>query len=146
MDCIHRERYCTQCSLQFDSRHVYNLHVRLVHEQKILKKHIKNQPKLTKSIHGKDKSLPKSKFDSAHERKKEIKCQSCDKIFSEKGSMNRHVASVHEGMKPFKCEFCDKSFSQKGNSIKHVASVHEGKKPLTCEWFEHSFAKTNTVF
>ena len=29
----------------------------------------------------------------------------CDKIFSEKGTLKKHISSVHEGNKPFKCKF-----------------------------------------
>ena len=47
---------------------------------------------------------------------------------SQKGDMNKHVASVHEGKKPFKCDICDRSFSLKSHMNRHVASVHEGKK------------------
>ena len=36
----------------------------------------------------------------------------CDKIFSEKGTLKKHISSVHEGNKPFKCNDCGTAFSQ----------------------------------
>ena len=41
MDCIKKDWYCMQCSLQFDNKCIYDLHMKLVHEQ-ILTKNIRN--------------------------------------------------------------------------------------------------------
>ena len=68
-----------------------------------------------------------------HERNEAFKCDICDNSYSQKGSMTRHVASVHEGKKPFQCYICDYSFTQKGGMKLHVLSVHEGKKPFKCD-------------
>ena len=42
--------------------------------------------------------------------------------------MKIHVSSVHERNKPFKCEICDQTFSEKGSMNRHVARVHGEKK------------------
>ena len=42
----------------------------------------------------------------------------------------RHITGVHEGKNPFKCDICDRCFSQKADLNRHVAYVHEGKKYL----------------
>ena len=65
---------------------------------------------------------------AVYEDKKPFKCSICDKNFSEKGSMTKHMESVHEGKKPFKCSICDNNFSKKSNLTKHISSVHEEKK------------------
>ena len=44
-------------------------------------------------------------------------------------NMNSQV-TVHEGKEPFKCQTCHACFSQKGDLNKHIASVHEKKKPF----------------
>ena len=40
-----------------------------------------------------------------HEGKKPLKCDICDHIFSQNGSLKRHMLPVHDGYKTFKCEF-----------------------------------------
>ena len=59
------------------------------------------------------------------EDKKSFDCDFCDKNFSFKGNLNKHIKSVHEGKKPFKCKVCDKCFSVKCNLNSHIESVHE---------------------
>lgn len=52
---------------------------------------------------------------------KPFKCETCDKQFSRKDHLNRHVF-IHSGTKPFQCEICSKLFSRKDNKYKHMAS------------------------
>ena len=59
--------------------------------------------------------------------RKPFKCNICDASFSEKGSLNKHVASVHEGKKPFQCTICDAKFGARGTLNSHVRTIHEGK-------------------
>ena len=42
--------------------------------------------------------------------------------------MKTHVSSVHERNKSFRCDICDKNFSEKGFMNRHVAGVHGEKK------------------
>ncbi len=57
MDCLQKDWYCIQCSLQFDSKILYDLHIKLVHVIQILTKSIENEPKKNESLQGEDKSL-----------------------------------------------------------------------------------------
>ena len=52
-------------------------------------------------------------------------CHFCDKTFTLKKVMKRHIKSIHEGIK-YHCDFCDKTFTQKINLKKH-RSIHEDK-------------------
>lgn len=52
---------------------------------------------------------------------KPFKCPTCDKQFSRKDHLNRHIF-IHSGTKPFQCEICTKMFSRKDNKYKHMAS------------------------
>ena len=50
-----------------------------------------------------------------------LQCEYCQRAFSNKKSLKRHVASVHERKKQFQCENCDMAFSTRNNLNKHVS-------------------------
>ena len=84
--------------------------------------------------------IPIRHITSVREGVKQLKCQICYSVFTNRSHINRHIASVHEGKKPFKCSICDYSFSSKHNMNTHIASVHEGKKPFKCSVCYSSFS------
>ena len=65
---------------------------------------------------------------SVHEDRKDHKCESCNKSFSQAGDLKRHYHIVHEGHKDHKCEYCVKSFSCSSNLNKHIHKIHGGNK------------------
>ena len=107
--------YCKKCSLQFDKKVIFNVHLSIVHKEQI---DIKEEPTDSTSKEEPDETRKKAT----------VRCEICGKTCSHMGHMNKHVASVHEGKKPFKCDICDCRFSQKSHMNSHVASFHEGKK------------------
>ena len=147
-----RDFYCSRCSLQFDKKSIFDMHLSIVHKEN-------NQIKEEQMICN-NKPNPKvplicdicySNFEnqillklhvaSIHEGKKPFKCEICDYQCSTKRDMKKHVAAVHEGKKPFKCDICDYSCSRKCNMKKHVESVHKGKKPFKCSECDALFSQ-----
>ncbi|KAF4117377.1 zinc finger protein 600 [Onychostoma macrolepis] len=63
-------------------------------------------------------------------RRKEFCCNLCDKKFSTKMTMRRHMG-IHEGDKPFKCPHCHYCARLKASLIQHLR-VHTGEKPYKC--------------
>ena len=60
-----------------------------------------------------------------------IKCDVCEKLFTRKFEMLRHVRSVHKNAadekiteKPFKCLKCLKSFTRKDVLSRHIKTQH----------------------
>jgi hypothetical protein len=53
---------------------------------------------------------------------KPFKCFICNYSCYDKSDLKKHFDSVHEGKKAFKCEMCGKRFSQKGHMNRHIAS------------------------
>ena len=116
--------FCNKCTLQFGKKYVFDLHLSLVHGEKIEVKMVKNEPIVC------DENFLVSK--TKHVVDKHLKCQICDSSFKSRRSLRSHITSVHEEQKPFKCDICDASFTSKQSLNVHIASVHEGKKPFKC--------------
>ena len=149
-----KDLYCFLCSLQFESRSIYDLHLSLIHNYKcreeiFVKKELEEEvlPICSKNIQSKPKENQGlvENILSVQEKKKPFKCKFCGNGYSYKSKMNRHVSSVHEGKKPFKCEFCNYGFSTKGDLNKHVASVHERKKPFKCEYCSYTCSRKSSL-
>ena len=121
------DSYCTKCSLQFGNMTVYNMHLSIVHKENLEIKQEASCDILEKEIEEPEKVS--------------LQCENCDKAFTTRSSLNRHVASIHEGKKPLKCDICGFSCSLNYNMKRHVASVHGGKKPFKCDICDHSFSK-----
>ena len=81
MECIQKAWYCTNCCLQFDSKFLYELHIKLVHVQQILTKHITTKQKTNVSFNGGEGSLSKSTFAKQKQLHQEVTNQKKDKIF-----------------------------------------------------------------
>ena len=57
-----------------------------------------------------------------------FKCETCERDFSCKENLKRHVKSVHENMKTYKCDYCDKYSNYRHHLTRHVKTVHENIK------------------
>ena len=136
-----RER---KCSLQFDNKVVYDMHMSLLHKEaknmeQSANEEIKKEPEFADKINSLQNKKctgfiqkSRTKTTSIDEGKKLKVCLYCDARFSFNSKLKRHVESVHEGKKPHKCSFCDYTCSEKGNLKMHIESVHEGKKLHKC--------------
>ena len=71
-------------------------------------------------------------------------CSTCQKIFSTKDTLGRHIKSVHLKLKrsdlslKHDCLQCPRSFRDKRDLNVHVASVHEGIR-IHCEHCQSHF-------
>ena len=104
--------FCNPCALQFDKKIVFDLHTSLLHETA--------EPESGETISFTKPSAP-------------FQCERCNKFFTLKGSLNRHIKTIHEEHRPFKCTVCEKNFNRKYDLKMHFSSVHEKKKPCKCE-------------
>ena len=77
---------------------------------------------------------------SVHEGIKKFSCHLCEKSFTDKTNMKRHIICVHEGIKQFSCHLCEKAFTKKVSMKRHISSVHEGIK-IVCHLCKKSFGR-----
>ena len=66
-------------------------------------------------------------FDAVHLGIKVVKCDKCNKGFSNKNSLKCHIKSIHQGKKTFGCKYCDKKFYSNTNARRHTQNVHFGQ-------------------
>ena len=55
--------------------------------------------------------------------KKMFMCRHCGKGFSLRNNAVRHE-KTHQNTKPYSCEFCPKVFTEKGSVKKHMLNIH----------------------
>ena len=88
--------FCTQCSLQFGKKYVFDVHLSLVHGKK----------DVTITNEGSKISFGESQKDGDSntkniENRKSFRCEICDYRCSKNSIMKKHVESVHDGKRPF---------------------------------------------
>ena len=100
--------FCNRCALQFDKKYVFDLHLSLVHGEKI-------QVKIESQISEENIEEPQNSKQvfSDHVVDTGLKCNTCYSTFKTKRNLKSHIVSVHEGKKPFKCIICDTSLREK---------------------------------
>ena len=71
----------------------------------------------------KTESYPTFCVENMKEPKK--KCLQCGQSFTR---LKRHVKTVHEQVRDFECQQCDKAYSMKDDLNKHIKRVHNLKR------------------
>uniref|UniRef100_A0A665WLV1 Hypermethylated in cancer 2 protein n=1 Tax=Echeneis naucrates TaxID=173247 RepID=A0A665WLV1_ECHNA len=83
------------------------------------------------------KGFPSSEQLNAHDEEEShwltrpFPCNICGKMFTQRGTMTRHMRS-HLGLKPFACEECGMRFTRQYRLTEHMR-VHSGEKPYECQ-------------
>ena len=68
-----------------------------------------------------------------------FKCQTCDKRYSSKKSLNQHI-KIHDESNAFKCDVCLKVFSNQKDFNRHYR-IHTGEKPFACQVCNKKFSR-----
>ncbi|XP_048224655.1 zinc finger protein 570-like isoform X1 [Perognathus longimembris pacificus] len=76
---------------------------------------------------------------SAYIGKKVLKCNDCEKVFTQSSSLTLHQR-IHTGEKPYICAECGKAFSQRSNLVQHHR-IHTGERPYECKECNKAFSQ-----
>ncbi|XP_061389516.1 myoneurin-like, partial [Musca vetustissima] len=87
---------------------------------------------------------PKEKISLTIQQKvQRFYCQDCDRDFSTKTNLNRHMQS-HKGNKPHVCPHCSKGFTQKSTLKQHIYT-HTGERPYICDICDRGFTQCKSL-
>lgn len=70
-------------------------------------------------------------------------CTKCDKDFSTKTNLMRHVLT-HSGVKPYQCNICGNGFTQNGSLKQHML-IHTGERPYKCQVCGRGFTQSKSL-
>ena len=70
---------------------------------------------------------------------KNFQCSQCDRAFGMKCYRDRHFNQVHLKIKPFKCDFCGTGFPKVSRLKNHVQSFHDTSKIFKCKICKNTF-------
>ncbi|KAM4825553.1 zinc finger protein 570 [Thomomys bottae] len=85
------------------------------------------------------KALVANKPKSINAGKKVLKCNYCEKVFTQSSSLTLH-RRIHTGEKPYTCVECGKGFSQRSNLVQHHR-IHTGERPYECKECNKAFSQ-----
>lgn len=88
----------------------------------------------------------KDHYRNVHLQLRLHKCTDCEKSFSRKLSLMRHIASVHQkAQKPHQCNRCETSCWSASQLSHHISSVHDKERPHECSVCGAAFADTGAL-
>ncbi|NVM31505.1 MAG: hypothetical protein HWN65_21885 [Candidatus Helarchaeota archaeon] len=64
-----------------------------------------------------------------HSGEKPFVCNKCQKAYTTKRSLERHIESEHQKIK-YACDFCDKTYSRKDKLREHIKKILLNKSVL----------------
>ena len=71
-------------------------------------------------------------------------CDICNKLFSNKSNLRKHIKSVHEKIK-FTREICGKELSRKDKLQRHKKTVHSRSSEFECAVYEKKFSRKENL-
>lgn len=140
--CKYAGSSCSVCKKQYKSLRSLRLHERMVHSGK-------NKEHLCHLCPAKFKwaNTLKQHIQEIHDGLENFQCSFCEKRFSRKGQLNRHIR-IHgmDSSKRVLCNLCGKGFWYDTNLQRHLATVHQKhKERYHCSYCGKGFTQKNSM-
>ena len=117
--------HCAHCDIFFVSLGKLQSHLRKFHDENVSE----SDPdfEISEDLDNFDQDLTiKSKISCSNEEEK-VPCPKCEKKFSRKFDLNRHILSIHERIRPFQCDLCPSNYMSITNLRIHYEGKHNKK-------------------
>lgn len=115
---------CQFCQKGFKHKFTLTAHIKMRHEETKIKQMCFICGKLY--VGGLAKHL------ESHDTTSENKCEICNRVYTTKSGLHRHINEIHNTdpaeKKRFSCEICNTTLGTKGTLTKHMAFVHSDVK------------------
>ena len=81
---------------------------------------------------------------SIHE-KVQYKCSECSYVTNRKDTLKRHISEVHLNLRLHECQYCGLKFNQSGTLQRHIQSVHSKEENFKCQLCNSSFKRIDNL-
>jgi DNA-directed RNA polymerase subunit RPC12/RpoP len=75
-----------------------------------------------------------------------IKCEVCEKTFSEVRKLVRHTQTIHSDYRPFECTMCDYKAKTNFYLITHINRVHKKERNVACSQCGETFFNSSDLY
>jgi len=96
-------------------------------------KKTKLEDDVKKEVNDQEDEIPTPEMSSNSGPQKKHHCSQCDKKFSSKQALQRHVILHSENPTPFGCDKCEKKFDRKYRLEKHKKTAHGDVPEVECD-------------
>ncbi|CRL04950.1 CLUMA_CG018264, isoform A [Clunio marinus] len=129
-----RKHKCKFCPKKFTHKSKLNIHEATHSTERpfmcqICPARFKHKDGLVVHIRRHDGTLPKN-----------FKCDQCSIRFVDRHRLAQHLLT-HSGIKPHQCNYCDRSYTSKGDLVKHLQKSHIGNAVYRCEKCPEAFPR-----
>ncbi|XP_055540268.1 zinc finger protein 345-like [Wyeomyia smithii] len=139
---------CSMCSMRFVSHFQVKVHENKMHgANHDVKPGVSKSREMVCDQCGKisDNRSIKEHIRQVHQKTSQPKCNICDKTFTAKPSLERHML-LHTNAKPYSCDQCGATFRRLLDYRHHKSIVHDGVNPHVCSECNQEFKNYQQLY
>ena len=133
--------HCAHCDIYFVNLGKLQSHLKKFHDDENVSESDFLIPdfEMSEDLDNIDQNLTrKRKIINEEKEEDTVTCPKCDKSFSRKYELNRHMLSIHERIRPFQCDLCPTNYMSITNLRYHYEGKHNQKLTKNSSEFRKS--------